>query len=82
MKTIKQQIIDIFGDNHTTPAMFNKDTLETRAIYTWRDDVFCLGGPGNEGMDFPFDDISPKGQADILKELKAKAFVLNDAFQG
>jgi hypothetical protein len=79
---MKQEILNILGGDHTTPAVFNKDTLETRAIYTWKDDVFCLGGPGNEGMDFPFDDISPKGQADILKELQAKEFEFMAWFQG
>lgn len=79
---MKKQILNILGDNHTTPAVFNKGTLETRAVYTYKGDVFCLGGPGNEGMDFPFDDLSPKGQSDVVKELVAKSFVFDDTCQG
>lgn len=76
--TTKEEIISILGDDHTTPAVFNTTTLETSAIYTYENDVFCL----KNGWDFPFDDLSPKAQIDILTELKAKAFVFDNTFQG
>lgn len=76
---IIQEIVKLLGRNHTTPAVFNNyKKLETDAIYTYRGEVFCLRG----GMDFPFEDLTPKGQADVLNELKAKSFVFDNSFQG
>lgn len=76
--TIKEQLIQLISEHGTTPVVLDKETLETSALYYFEKDIFCL----KDGMDFPFDDISDKGQADILVEVKAKAFTLDPSFCG
>lgn len=73
---MKQEIINILGTNNTTPAVFDQD-LEVSAIYTYKGDVFCL----NDGRDFEFNEVSTKGQADILGAIKSKRFKFDKSFQ-
>lgn len=75
---MKKEILTILGKNHTTPAVFDKETSEASALYTYKGDVFCL----KDGWDFPFDDITETGKSNILSILKAKTFRFDNTFQG
>ena len=73
---MKQKILEILGKNHTTPCVFtNKQEVE--AIYTYKNDIYCLG----MGEDFPFDDVSDKGQKNILDAIVNKEYKKDKTFQ-
>lgn len=76
--TIKEKILQILGKNKTIPAVFI-DKLSIGAVYTYRNNVFCLVN----GQDIEFDDIeSIKEQEKILDALENKRFVFNKSYQG
>ena len=62
--TIKEQIL---GGNKTTPAVFT-DNLSIGAIYTFKNDVYCL----HQGEDFDFDEVGLKDQQKILDAIVNK----------
>lgn len=73
---MKQQILEILGNNHTTPCVFiNKQEVE--AIYTYKNDVYCL----EMGKDFPFDDVHERGQKKILNAVINKEYKKDKTFQ-
>jgi hypothetical protein len=74
--TIQQQIIEILGLNATDLAVFNEN-LEVDAIYTWKGDIYCL----HRGLDFPFEDLTQRGQKDLLQAVKTKNYVVDKTFQ-
>jgi len=74
--TIKEQILQILGGNKTTPAVFTDD-LSVGAIYTYRNNVYCL----HYGEDFEFDEVSLKDQQKILDAIVNKKFIFNKSYQ-
>jgi len=74
---IKEQILKILGENHTTPCVFNNEYQEVRAIYTYKNNVYCL----NQGRDFEFDEVSLKGQQKILQAIEKTEFRKDKTFQ-
>lgn len=75
---MKKEIIKILGENHTDPVVFEKTGMEVSAIYTYDGDIYCLEG----GRDFPFEDVSINGQLDILTEIKANRYIVDNTYQG
>ena len=76
LSTIESDIIHILGNNQTTPAVFSAD-LEVGGIYTYHGRVYCLEG----GMDFSIEEVSEKGQNEILTAIKEKKYKLDNTFQ-
>ena len=76
--TIKENILQILGSNKTTPAVFI-DKLSIGAVYTYKNNVFCLVN----GTDIEFDEIeSIREQEKILNAIENKRFVFNKSYQG
>lgn len=73
---MKEQIIEILGKNHTTPCVFTND-FEVAAIYTYKNDVFCL----NMGSDFEFDALSDKVKNKIVSEIVKGNYKKDKSFQ-
>ena len=73
---MKERILELLGDNHTTPCVFNNE-LPVEAIYTWENDVFCL----NMGEDFPFDELSQREKEKIECAIEHKEYVEDESFQ-
>lgn len=74
---MKEKILELLGSNHTTPCVFNDESLATQAIYTYRKDVFCL----QWGSDFPFDDLTKEEQTEIANAIENKEYIKNKSFQ-
>lgn len=72
------RIIEILGENNTTPAVFTGDIEEVSAVYTYEGEVFCL----HDGMDFPLEDLSEFVQEQILEALENNEYRFDDTFQG
>lgn len=73
----KKDILNRLGKNHTTPCVFDKDWKFVEAIYTYKNDVYCL----SMGEDFPFDDLSDREQSIVFQEITNGRYVLDETFQ-
>jgi hypothetical protein len=73
----KQKILDKLGGNKTKPKQFDKDLSFASGLYTYRKDVFVLGG----GLDTPFDDFTENQQKQMWEEIEADRFTVNPAMQ-
>lgn len=74
---LKQEILKKLGKDHTTPCVFDKDWNFVEAIYTYKNDVYCLFN----GEDFPFDDLSNNQKIRIVREIVENRYVLNKSKQ-
>lgn len=76
--TIKERILQILGSNKTIPAVFI-EKLSIGAVYTYKNDVFCLVN----GEDIEFDEVKNiREQEKILDAIENKRFVFDRSYQG
>jgi hypothetical protein len=73
----KQEILKKLGRDHTTPCVFDKDWNFAEAIYTYKNDIYCL----YEGRDFEFNDLTDHQKNIIHREIMGNNYILDETFQ-
>lgn len=75
----KNEILEILGKNHKTPIEFLsvKTCTEVYGLYTFKSDVYVF----KDGMDLPFDELTPKEQKKVLDMVLSKNWKLNKCLQ-
>ena len=74
---MEKDILNKLGQNHTTACVFNNDLKFVGAIYSYKNEVFCL----HMGSDFPFSDLTPKQQAIVKNEIVSGNYKLSKSHQ-
>jgi hypothetical protein len=73
---MKEQIIEILGQNHTTPIQFD-EVNGFYGLYTYKSGVYVF----NEGEDIDYDNIDDSDKNKILKVVLSKKWKLNKSLQ-
>jgi hypothetical protein len=73
---MKDKIIEILGQNHTTPIQFD-EINGFYGLYTYRNGVYVF----KEGEDIDYDDIDNSDKNKILKAVLSKKWKLNKSLQ-
>jgi len=75
IKNMKEKILEILGNNHTTPCVFTSKQ-DVEAIYTYKNDIYCI----DLGLDFPFDALYENEQKNILDAIINKEYKKDETF--
>ena len=78
MSKMKERILKVLGNNHTTPCEFNNQITGVTAIYTYKKDIFCLF----MGDDFPFDALEDNIQSKACEEIEKGKYKKNPSCIG
>ena len=73
---MKDKIIEILGQNHTTPIQFD-EINGFYGLYTYRNGVYVF----KEGEDIDYNDIDSSDKNKILKAVLSKKWKLNKSLQ-
>ena len=76
---IKEQIIEVLGQNHKHPIQFNavNSHSEVYGLYTYKGGIYVF----KEGQDIDFDDLDTKEQKKVLALVLSKDWKVNKSLQ-
>lgn len=75
---MKQQILNILGNNHKdTIELLSATSNEPYGLYTFKGDVYIL----KDGEDLAFDDLTPTEQKKVTNQVTSKNYKVNKSLQ-